>query len=97
MPIYEYKCEKCGEIIEVNQSISAKPLKIHTQKQNCDGPLRKLFSPNAFHLKGGGWFKDGYSMPQPSKSNGSKSSGSENSRPSSSSTESKESGAVAKK
>ena len=27
MPIYEYQCEKCGEVFEVTQKISDPPLK----------------------------------------------------------------------
>jgi putative FmdB family regulatory protein len=62
MPIYEYECEKCGEVFEVSQSITADPLTKHNQADSsCKGKLTKLISSNAFHLKGGGWYKDGYS------------------------------------
>ncbi len=62
MPIYEYECEKCGDVFEVNQSISADTLTKHNQADSsCKGKVKKLMSSNAFHLKGGGWYKDGYS------------------------------------
>ena len=68
MPIYEYGCEKCGEVFEVMQKMSDKPLKTHkTDEKQCGGKLTKLMSSNAFHLKGGGWFKDGYSKAEPEK------------------------------
>lgn len=58
MPIYEYECDKCQNVIEVWQSISEAP---KTECPECDGQLRKIISRSAFHLKGGGWFSDGYS------------------------------------
>lgn len=68
MPIYEYGCEKCGEVVEVMQKISDKPLKNHRGDGiTCGGKMTKLISSNAFHLKGGGWFKDGYSKAAPEK------------------------------
>ena len=68
MPIYEYGCEKCGEVFEVMQKISDKPLTTHKDdEKKCGGKLTKLMSSNAFHLKGGGWFKDGYSKAPPEK------------------------------
>lgn len=58
MPIYEYECENCRNIIEKWQSITEKPL---TTCPDCQGSLRKVISKSSFHLKGGGWFADGYS------------------------------------
>jgi len=57
MPIYEYRCTKCGEIHEVMQSFAEQPL----QKCSlCAGPLKKLISDCAFHLKGSGWYVTDY-------------------------------------
>ncbi len=61
MPIYEYECRKCGEVFEVNQPMSAEPLKRHGSPKQCGGKVVKLVSMSSFQLKGGGWFKDGYS------------------------------------
>lgn len=58
MPIYEYECEACQKLIELWQSMSEAPLSACPE---CDGSVRKIISQSAFHLKGGGWYADGYS------------------------------------
>ena len=58
MPIYEYECEKCGEIIEKFQTFSEKPLK---SCEHCSGKLHKIISQSTFHLKGTGWYVTDYS------------------------------------
>ncbi|OGQ86368.1 MAG: transcriptional regulator [Deltaproteobacteria bacterium RIFOXYD12_FULL_56_24] len=58
MPVYEYQCEACQDIIEAQQSLSDKPL---TTCPACAGSLKKLISRSSFQLKGGGWYADGYS------------------------------------
>lgn len=60
MPIYEYQCEKCKKHHEVAQRITDAPL---TRCPECKGKLKKLLSLSGFQLKGGGWYKDGYSSP----------------------------------
>lgn len=62
MPIYEYECEECHNVTEVSQSIADGPL---TTCESCSGPLKKLISMSSFHLKGGGWYADGYSSSKP--------------------------------
>jgi putative FmdB family regulatory protein len=57
MPIYEYRCTKCGRTLEAIQKVDDKPL---TKCTECSGRLEKLISRAAFHLKGGGWFSEGY-------------------------------------
>jgi putative FmdB family regulatory protein len=69
MPIYEYKCSSCKKLFEVFQSITEEPL---TSCPDCHGSMKKLVSMSAFHLKGGGWYADGYSS---SPGNGGNSSG----------------------
>jgi putative FmdB family regulatory protein len=55
MPIYEYQCQSCGEMIEVLQKLSDAPLVVCTA---CGKPdLRKKVSAAAFRLKGGGWYE----------------------------------------
>ncbi len=66
MPLYEYKCEKCGVHIEKLQGINDEPLKVCDKKiepknKSCGGELKKMISQTSFQLKGGGWYKDGYS------------------------------------
>ncbi len=57
MPIYEYQCQKCGEIEEALQKFSDKPL---TKCKQCSGRLHKLVSQSSFHLKGSGWYVTDY-------------------------------------
>lgn len=57
MPIYEYRCEKCGKVFEVLQRFSDDPVKIH---EACGGEVEKLISHSAFKLKGSGWYQTDY-------------------------------------
>ncbi|MFZ7128157.1 MAG: FmdB family zinc ribbon protein [Desulfobacterales bacterium] len=57
MPIYEYECEKCGNVKEVLQNFSDKPL---TKCPHCSGKMHKLISQSSFHLKGSGWYVTDY-------------------------------------
>ena len=57
MPIYEYECTKCGNVEEVLQNFSDKPL---TRCPSCTGKLQKLVSQSTFHLKGTGWYATDY-------------------------------------
>ncbi len=56
MPLYEYSCPKCGDF-EVLQRMSDAPLKKHDA---CGKPVARKVSVSSFHLKGGGWYADGY-------------------------------------
>lgn len=56
MPIYEYECRKCG-VFDYEQSIADRPL---GRCPKCRSKVTKLISASAFHLKGGGWYADGY-------------------------------------
>jgi putative FmdB family regulatory protein len=57
MPIYEYACNQCGRIEEAIQKFSDAPL---TTCKHCSGKLSRVISQSSFHLKGGGWYADGY-------------------------------------
>jgi putative FmdB family regulatory protein len=57
MPIYEYQCAACGQVVERWQKISDAPL---SQCPACGGSLHKLISACAFHLKGNGWYVTDY-------------------------------------
>ncbi len=55
MPIYEYRCESCGEGLEKLQKLSDAPLEICPV---CGKPeLKKLLSAAGFRLKGSGWYE----------------------------------------
>jgi putative FmdB family regulatory protein len=56
VPIYEYECRKCG-VFDYEQSIADRPL---ARCPKCRSKVAKLISASAFHLKGGGWYSDGY-------------------------------------
>jgi putative FmdB family regulatory protein len=58
MPVYEFECQSCEEVHEIWQSLSEAPA---SACPSCRGPLKKIISKSSFHLKGGGWFADGYS------------------------------------
>lgn len=54
MPIYEYRCERCGHEMETMQKMSDPAL---TTCPECkEEALRKLISAAGFHLKGSGWY-----------------------------------------
>lgn len=54
MPIYDYKCEKCGRF-EKTQRITEKPL---DKCPECGGPVHRLISKNVgVVLKGSGFYK----------------------------------------
>lgn len=57
MPIYEYQCQSCHAVFEEWQS----GFEDHEMRcPQCGGESKKLISHSSFHLKGGGWFADGY-------------------------------------
>jgi putative FmdB family regulatory protein len=57
MPIYEYQCAACGQVVERWQKISDSPL---AECPVCGGSLHKIISSCAFHLKGSGWYVTDY-------------------------------------
>ena len=56
MPIYEYRCKKCGQF-EVMQKITEAPL---TRCPACQSKVTKLISNTSFQLKGSGWYVTDY-------------------------------------
>jgi putative FmdB family regulatory protein len=73
MPLYEYKCQTCGDLIEVRQKFSDQPLSVH---ENCGGALERLISTSALQFKGSGWYVNDYGKgktvaePKPAAANG---------------------------
>jgi putative FmdB family regulatory protein len=57
MPLYEYQCESCNKVTEKIQKFSDPLLEICP---SCGGPVKKLLSSPAFHLKGSGWYLTDY-------------------------------------
>jgi putative FmdB family regulatory protein len=57
MPLYEYKCDSCGNVFEVIQKFSDQPLTVH---EKCGGALERLISTSALQFKGSGWYVNDY-------------------------------------
>jgi putative FmdB family regulatory protein len=58
MPLHEYQCEQCGERFEKIHKFSDPPIDVCPK---CGGgPVHKLISAPAFHLKGSGWYITDY-------------------------------------
>lgn len=57
MPLYEYRCSKCGKNFDVLQKFSDAPLTTH---ENCGGSVERVLSAPAFQLKGSGWYATDY-------------------------------------
>src|SRR5262245_49354999 len=56
MPIYEYRCEQCGDFEEM-QRITDPPL---ARCPKCHRKVRRLISNTSFQLKGSGWYVTDY-------------------------------------
>ena len=72
MPIYEYKCEDCGHEFEEMLHFSERDNPIdapcpNTIRPLCGGKVHLKMSLGSFHLKGSGWYKDGYGKKSTSK------------------------------
>jgi putative FmdB family regulatory protein len=57
MPLYEYRCQDCGETVEVIQKFSDPVL---TVCKACGGRLERLLSAPAIQFKGSGWYVTDY-------------------------------------
>ena len=57
MPLYEYKCEGCGDVFEVIQRFADEPLRTHDK---CGGAVHRLISTSALMFKGSGWYVNDY-------------------------------------
>jgi putative FmdB family regulatory protein len=80
VPLYEYECKKCHQLIERIQKFSDEPF---TVCPNCGGELEKVLSAPAVQFKGSGWYVTDY--PRKSGKSESSSSGSQTSESGSSS------------
>ncbi len=64
MPIYEYKCEKCGHTFEVIQKFSDEPIASCTA---CSGPVHRVLSPPGLMFKGPGFYATDYQQKKTAK------------------------------
>ncbi len=64
MPIYEYRCPKCGTF-ETMQRITEAPLK---RCPTCKSKVERMMSRTSFVLKGSGWYATDYARSGSGKS-----------------------------
>src|SRR5713226_4929141 len=64
MPIYEYRCPKCGTF-ETMQRITEPALK---RCPTCKSKVERMISATSFVLKGSGWYATDYARSGSSKS-----------------------------
>ena len=71
MPIYEYKCPKCG-VFEAMQRITEPSLK---KCPTCKSKVARQISRGSFVLKGSGWYATDYAKKSTPSTDSSESSG----------------------
>ena len=60
MPVYEYKCKKCGKEFEITQRITEDPL-TECPEENCDGEIFRKISKNiGLVFNGSGFYLTDY-------------------------------------
>ena len=67
MPIYEYKCRKCGQVTELLEGAHDDPLR---KCPSCAGKVERMMSAGAFILKGTGWYATDYGTKSHDNGNG---------------------------
>lgn len=65
MPIYEYRCLKCGHQFEKLQNITDHPVK---RCEKCNERVTRVFHPVAVHFKGSGFYTTDYARKSSHKS-----------------------------
>lgn len=58
MPIYEYRCEKCGNVFELLEPTFSEVYEKRCVK--CGANAERIMSLTSFKLKGSGWYKTDY-------------------------------------
>ena len=57
MPLYPYRCTKCGHKFEKIQSFSSEP---ETECPKCQGLLERPLTAPGLQFKGAGWYVNDY-------------------------------------
>lgn len=65
MPLYAYTCTACGHSFDIHQSFADDALTVCPE---CDGLLRKVFSPVGVVFKGSGFYRTDNKAASKSKS-----------------------------
>jgi putative FmdB family regulatory protein len=72
LPLYEYKCRKCGKHTEKIEKFTGRHL---TKCPSCGGRVDRLPSAPAIQFKGSGWYVTDYGRPSASADNAMKQDG----------------------
>ena len=65
MPLYSYRCSLCGNVDDIIIDTKKRDNKFPCEQEGCTGIMIRELDAPSFHLKGGGWFKDGYGSNKP--------------------------------
>ena len=57
MPLYEYRCRKCGRSTEKIEKVDGPHLK---KCPHCGGKVESVLAPSAIQFKGAGWYVTDY-------------------------------------
>ncbi len=57
MPLYEYRCHRCGKTFELRQKFSETPLTVH---EGCGGEVERIIFASALQFKGSGFYVNDY-------------------------------------
>lgn len=61
MPLYQFTCECCGEVMEqIMSREDSKVVELECPECGEFTPKDEIQAGSGFQLKGSGWFKDGY-------------------------------------
>jgi putative FmdB family regulatory protein len=83
MPVYEYRCAKCGDF-EHTQRITEPALQ---RCPTCKRKVQRLISNTSFQLKGSGWYVTDYARSGGGKDKGKKDGAGESASPASGSSD----------
>ena len=60
MPLYDFRCEECDYIEEILTSSAGSSGIVLTCPECEKETMKRQVGLSSFQLKGGGWYKDGY-------------------------------------
>lgn len=72
MPLYEYKCQKCGHRFEKIESVNSSTTK---KCPKCGATAERMLAAPAIQFKGTGWYVTDYAGKSSAKSSGEASDG----------------------
>ena len=69
MPLYDFECEECSYIEEILTSSAGNTEIVLTCPECEKETMKRKVGLSNFHLRGGGWYKDGYTKKEKLKTN----------------------------